>query len=108
MWEIDIPFVRRDIGAFGQEAEIAEVTMVDNLPVVGFIDAVDFHGFRFIDQVEQGGKSLAQTDTAPAAMTYIKDPLEFVENRGFIGKAGLVLSQGMASRGLKTAFAGCR
>ena len=105
--KIDVPFVRRNVRTFGQVTEVAKVAMVHDLPVILLVDAVDLHGLGFVDQVEQGRKSIAQAHAAAAAMADIENAFEFPEKRLLIVKTGVVLSQGMASRRFQAAFSRC-
>jgi hypothetical protein len=68
----------RYIRALGHVAKVAQVTLVDDLDVVCFVYPVDFHSVRFVDQVKQRGKRVAQTDTAPTAVTDVIDPFQFL------------------------------
>jgi hypothetical protein len=71
--------MRRHVGAFGQVAEVAEIAVIDDLPVVFPGNTVHFHGVGFIDQVEQGRKGVTEADTASAAMTDVVDTFQFIE-----------------------------
>jgi hypothetical protein len=46
--------MRRHVGAFGEIAEIAEVTMIDYAPVILPGYTINLHGRGFVDEVEQG------------------------------------------------------
>ena len=81
--------------------------MVDYFPEILFIDAVDLHGVGFVDQVEQGGESVAQADAATASVTDVVDALELIIQGGFVVKSRIVLSERMTGRGFETAFTGC-
>jgi hypothetical protein len=76
--KIHIPFMWRNIGAFCHVAKIAEVTLVDDLDVVGFVDPVHLHRFRFIHEVEEGGEGVTQADAAPASVANVVDALQFL------------------------------
>ncbi len=54
--EIQIPGVRGHIRALGQVADVAQVALVDDLPVVLAVDSVDLAGLALVDQVEEGGE----------------------------------------------------
>ena len=104
--KVDIPLVRRHVGALGQVAEIAQVTVIDDAPVVFPGDAVDLHGVGFIDQVEQGRKRVTQAHTTTAAVTDIVDTLELREQCGFVIKIRLVLPKRVSRGRVETAFPG--
>ena len=76
MGEINIPFVGRYIGAFGQITQITKITMIHDLTVITFRDAIDFHRFRLIDQVKQRGKGIAEADAAAATVADIENAFE--------------------------------
>jgi len=44
MGKIDVPLMGWHVGAFGQVAKIAEVTVIDDTPVILALDAIHFHG----------------------------------------------------------------
>ena len=64
MRKIDIEFMRRHIGALSQITQVAHVALIDHFVVVLNRDAVDFEGFRFIDQVKQCRERVAQADAS--------------------------------------------
>jgi hypothetical protein len=97
--------VGRDVRAFGHVAQVAEITVIHDLPVVLFGDAVHLHGIGFVDQIEQGGKGLAEADAATAAMADVVDPFQFLEQGFFVVKLRVLPIQGMASRRFEVAFA---
>ena len=69
-----------NIRALGQVAEVAEIALVDNFPVICFlVDAVDLKCLGFVDQVEQGRESITQADTAATAVANVEDTLKLFE-----------------------------
>ena len=40
------------IGALGHETHVAEVALIDHLPVFRFLDAIEFAGGAFVDEVK--------------------------------------------------------
>jgi len=103
--EINVPRVRRHVRALGLVAKVAQITLRDDLGVIGLVDAIDLHRFRFVDQVEQGGEGMTQADATAAAMAYVEDALHFLFERGLVEKLGIVLAQRVAGRGFEIAFA---
>ena len=103
--EVEVPRVRRHVGALGLVAQVAQVALVDHLGVVGLGHAVDFHRARFVDQVEQGGEGVAQADAAAAAMADVEDALELAFERCGIPEAGRAPVQRMAGRRVEAALA---
>ena len=75
MGKIDVPFMRRYIRTFGQIAQIAKVALLNDIKKVVLFNAINFHGFGFIDQVKQGWKGITQADAAAATMADIIDAL---------------------------------
>ena len=58
--EVDVPRMRRNVRALRHVAEVAQVALVDDLPVVGLGDAVDLHRLALVDEVEQRRERAAQ------------------------------------------------
>ena len=77
MRKVHGPFVRRYIGALGFSTEVAKKTLLDDFVVIGLINTINFQGVGLVDQIEQRGKRITQTDTTAAAVTDIEDSLEF-------------------------------
>jgi hypothetical protein len=73
MRKVKVPFMGRRIGTFGHVAKVAHEALIDYFPVIFFVDAVDFHGRAFINEVEQGGERAAQADTATATVADVKN-----------------------------------
>ena len=59
MRKVDIEFVRWNVGALGEVAQIAHVALVDYLVVIGDIYTIDFQGLRLIDEVEKRRERVA-------------------------------------------------
>src|SRR5690606_24123840 len=100
------PGMRRDVGALGLVAEVAQVALLDDLAVVGLVNAVDFHGGTFVHQVEQGGEGLAQADAAAAAVAQVEDALELLLQRGLVPEFRSLPVQRMPRRCPQAAFTG--
>ncbi|KPJ91163.1 MAG: hypothetical protein AMJ55_12305, partial [Gammaproteobacteria bacterium SG8_15] len=79
MREIQVPLMRRHIRTLGHETQIAKITLINHFPVIFFFHPVDFHGVRFVDQIKEHRKGVAQTDAAPATVTDIKHTLKLLE-----------------------------
>ena len=73
MRKVDVPRMRRDIGTFGHETHVAQVAMVDHAREPGLVHGRNVTRRRIVDQIEQGGKSIAQAEAAPAAVANIED-----------------------------------
>ena len=74
----------RHIGTFNLVTEIAQVTFINDLPVILFIHTIDLEGFGFIDQVEQGREGITQGNATTAPMTYVVNPFKFVKQWYFV------------------------
>ena len=103
--EIQVPLVRRHVGALGQVAQVAQVALVDHFPVIFFINTVDLHGLALIDQVKQRGEGAAQADATPAAMTDVKNALHLLERQVFVVKIGVFPVERVTGRSVEVAFA---
>jgi len=83
MRKIDIPYVRRDVGALRHVTHVTQITLVDDVPIDFFGYAVEFHCLRLINRVEQRRKCVAKIETAPTAVANIEDAFELIEQRFF-------------------------
>jgi hypothetical protein len=102
--KINIPVMGWHIGTFDLVAQVTQVTLVDHLPVVIFIDTIDFQGLGFIDEIEKGGKGVAQGHTTPATMAYVVDTLQLFKQWSLVVKVRILPFQRMAGGCLETAF----
>ena len=93
--KIQVPRVRRHIGALGHVADVAQVTLVDHLPVVLVRDTVHLQGRALVDQVKQGGKGAAQAHAATATVADVEHPLHFLEQGGVVVELGILPVQRM-------------
>jgi hypothetical protein len=90
--------MRRHIGALRQVAEIAEIAVIDDLPVVFLCNTVHFHGVGFIDQVKEGRKGVTEADAASAAMTDVVDTFQFAEQVILVVERWIFPVEGMPGR----------
>jgi hypothetical protein len=67
--------------------------VIDDLPVILFGNAINFHGIGFVDQVEQGREGAAETDATAAAVADIEHAFEFDEQFVFIPELSGILAQ---------------
>ncbi len=102
--EVERPLVRRHVGTLGLVAQVAQVALVDDLPVVVLGHTVHLHGLGLIDQVEQRGVGVAQRYAAAAAVADVEDPLHLFEEFLLVVEVGVLPVEGVACRGLETAF----
>jgi hypothetical protein len=68
----------RHIGTFGHIAQVAQVTLVNDLDVIRLVDPVHLHGVGLVYQVEQGRERIAQADAAAAPVANIVDSLQLL------------------------------
>jgi hypothetical protein len=54
--EIEVPGMGRHIGALGEIADIAEVALVDHLPIVLLVYPIDLSRTSLVDEVKECGK----------------------------------------------------
>jgi hypothetical protein len=58
--------------------------MIDDVPVNGLGDRVEFHTFGLVYRIEQRRERIAQIETATAAVANIEDTLELFEQRRLV------------------------
>ena len=75
--EIDIPFMWWHIGTLGHVTHVTQVAMIDHIPVDLARHTVKLHGVGLVNGIKQGRKGVAQIEAAAAAMTDVKDALQF-------------------------------
>jgi hypothetical protein len=103
--EIQVPLVRRHVGALGHVADVAQVALVDHLPEFLLGHAGGLGIARFVDQVEQGGEGIAQRDAAAAAMADVEDALQFLLAGGLVVEPGVLPVDRVTGGGFEIAFA---
>jgi len=95
----------RHIVTLGHVAHVAQITVIHHFPIhLSLVDTVKLHGLGFVDGIEQGGKGVAQTEAAAAAVADIEDTVQFLEQRTLVIEFGIAPIQGMAGGRLQTAF----
>src|SRR5260370_42508799 len=102
--EVDVPRMRRHIRAFGHVTHVAEVALVDHFPKGLLVYAIELAGLRFVDQIEQGRKGIAQIEAAAAAMADIEYPFEFLLQRTGVVELRILPAKGMARGRLQIAL----
>ncbi|MFZ2004031.1 MAG: hypothetical protein WAV02_03020 [Stellaceae bacterium] len=108
MREIDVEFVRRDIGALRHEAHVAERAGVGDFLVIGLRDGIEFAGRRLVDQVEEAGEGVTEVEATPAGVTDVEHPLHLNLGLRAIGEVRVLPVDNVASRRFEAAFAhGC-
>ena len=103
--EVDIPLVRRHVWALGHVTRIAQVAAVDDFPEFAFLDAIEFAGLAFIDQIKQARECRAQIHAAPATVTDIEHSLQLGENFFFFVEVGRPPVESVPGRGFEISFA---
>lgn len=51
--------------------------MIDDFDEIFFVDAIDLHGFGFVNQTKQGGERITQADATTTTMADFENPFEF-------------------------------
>ena len=105
--EVDVPRMRRHVGALRHVAEIAEVALVDHLPVVLFRHAVDLHGLGAVDEIEQRGKRGAQVHASAAAVADLEDAPELALGLRLVPELRRLPSERVPRRRFERAFPHC-
>ena len=105
MRKIDIPLVWRHIWAFRHVAHVAQVAMINDVPIDRLRNCVQFHALRLVNRIEQCWKRIAQVEAAATAVTNIEHALEFIEEFGLVVKLVALPVERMASGSLKTPLA---
>src|SRR6185312_8141917 len=102
--EVEIPGVGRHIGTLGHEAHVAERAGLLDLGEALLRHAVDLAGRTVVDHVEQPREGIAQIEAAPAAVTYVEDPLHLLLERSLVPEPRVLPIEGMTGRSFETAF----
>jgi hypothetical protein len=102
--EIEVPFVRRHVRALGHVTKVAQVALVDHVPVILLRHPVHFAGRSVVDQVEQGRERPAQADAAPAAVADVEDAFHLLERGVLVVEPGVLPIQRVARRRLQRTF----
>jgi hypothetical protein len=103
--EVQVPRMRRRVRALGHVAQVAQVALVDDLPVRFLGDAVHLAVLGLVDEVEQVREALAQADAAAAAVADVEDTLHLLHRRGLVVELGVLPVQRVPGRGFEVAFA---
>ena len=103
--EVDIPLVWRHVRALGHVAHVAQVTVIDDVPVDLLRDGIEFHALGFVDRIEQRREGMAEAEAAAAAVTDVVNAFEFFEQLRLVVEVVGLPVEGMARRSLETALA---
>ena len=98
MWEIQVEFMGRHVGALDHEAEVAERATVDDLAEAGAIHQIELAGFGFVDQVEQRREGVAKIEAAPATVTDVEDAAQLRVDLLGVGEVLVSPVDGMPDR----------
>ena len=86
--KVHVPGVRRHVRTLRHEAHVAQVAVIDDLPVVFFVHTVELAGLGLVDQVEERRKRVAEIEAAAAAVADVEDPLEFLVECALVVELG--------------------
>ena len=84
MWKIDVPFMRWYIRALRHVAHVAQITVIDDLPINGLGHRVDFHALGFIDGIEQRRKRVTKIETTTTSVADIENAFHLRQQRRFV------------------------
>src|SRR3954449_6672049 len=87
--KVDVPGMRRNIGAFRHEAHVTQVTVVDDVPMDLLVDAIELERGARIDRIEQGGERMAEAEAAPTSVADVEHPLELFLERALVSERGI-------------------
>ena len=87
--KIDVPLVRRRVGAHGHEAHVAERAGVHDRLEAGGIDRIQLARFGFVNQVEQAREGIAEAEAAPAAVADVEDAARLLLQRCAVVEFGV-------------------
>jgi hypothetical protein len=77
--KIYIPLVWRHIRTFSHVAHVAQVAIIDDLPIDFPRHAIEFHGVGIINGVEQSREGMTEIEATTAAVADVEDASEFIE-----------------------------
>jgi hypothetical protein len=80
--------------------------MVDHLRERALVDAVEFARARFVDQIKQRGKGVAEVEAPATAVANVEHPLDFLFERLGIVESGLLPAECVPARRLEAALTG--
>ena len=104
MGEVNAPFVGWQVRTFRFRAQVAQEALFHHLAVVGAVDAVHFHGVRFVHQIEQRRERVTEVHATAAAVANVKDALELRIERVSVPVFGAAPVDGLAARRFEIAF----
>ncbi len=104
MRKIDVEFMRRHIGTFGHETHVAQRAGVDHRLEAFARDGIEFAGLRFVDEIEEARKGIAEIEAAAARMADIEDAPELGIELGFVVKFRVFPGKRMPCRCSEAAF----
>src|SRR5262245_47205759 len=105
MREVDVPFVRRHVRTLRHVAHVAQITVLDDLPVRLLWHVVSFAARRRIDGIEQGRKGVAEAEAAATPVADVEDPRELLVERRGVGELRRAPVYGQPRWRLEAAFA---
>src|SRR5688572_13923387 len=105
MREVDVPLVRRNVGTLRHVAHVAEVAVLDDLPVRLLRHVVDFAARCRIDGIEQCREGVAEAEAAAATVANVEDARKLFVERGLVGELRRAPVDRVTRRRLEAAFA---
>src|SRR5581483_5202466 len=103
--EVDVPRMRRHVRALGHVAQVAQVALVDHVPELRLLDAVDLHRRAPVDEIEERRERRAQVHAAAAAVADLEDALHLREHLRLVQEIGRAPRDRVARGRFEAAFA---
>jgi hypothetical protein len=97
--------MRRDVGTLGHVAHVAQIAVIDYLPIVLLVHGIEVAGLRLVDQIEQRRKGVAEIEAASAAVADLEHPFELLIERLGIVELWFLPGEGMPRRRLEAPLA---
>src|SRR5262249_10521035 len=81
--------MRRHVRTLRHVAHVAQIAIVDDVPVDLLVDPIQLQGRRLVDRIEQSWKRVAETEAAATAVTDVENPLELLVERSLVIEGGV-------------------
>src|SRR5579859_8243842 len=105
MREVDVPGVWRHVRTLGHVAHVAQVTVVDDVPVNLLVHAVELEGRGCVYRVKQSWKGVAEAETAATSVADVENALQLLFQGSCVVELGVTPIQWMAGGSFEAALA---
>ncbi len=103
--EVQVELMRRHVGAFDHETEVAERAGLDHIAENRAVYRIELAGLGLVDEVEQRWEGVAEIEAAPAAMTNVEDAAQLRVDLLGVREVRIPPVDGMPDRRVQSAFA---